>query len=87
MSTTYGTWIAVKFISYDNPTNILRKSYETAAIYIVRSNWSEFRIWNAYLNLVALGHLRTPQNAPDSPKQPRPTNILRQSYENPTTKT
>ena len=78
-------WFAVKFISYKNPTRILRKSYDNAAICIVRSNWRRFWLWNAYLNLAALGHLKTDQITPvlteaASPYK-HPTTILRKSYD------
>jgi len=45
------------------PMNILQKYLDNAAICIVRPNWSTFRLWNSYLDLVALGHLKTPQIA------------------------
>ena len=38
---TYGSWFAVKFNPYDNPTKTLRKPYDNAAFCTADSNWRE----------------------------------------------
>ena len=87
MSKTNGTWFVEKFISCDSPTEILRRYNKNAAIRIVRSNWIDLCYGMPTSTLRHLDIWKQTKSPLCSPRQPRPTEILRQSYKNPTTKT